>query len=62
MVSWKVWAGLLGAAAFFVGGYQYAAALYGEDIAALSGEKEKPRGGWTRTALRGCSLMWSSNG
>lgn len=35
MVSWKFWAGLLGAAALFVGGYQYAAALYGADIAAL---------------------------
>ena len=32
---WKIWAGLLGAAALFVGGYQYAAALYGADIAAL---------------------------
>lgn len=35
MLTWKVWAGLLGAAALFVGGYQYAAALYGADIAAL---------------------------
>ena len=32
---WKIWAGLLGGAALFVGGYQYAAALYGADIAAL---------------------------
>lgn len=32
---WKIWAGLLGAAALFVGGYQYAAALYSADIAAL---------------------------
>lgn len=35
MVSWKFWAGLLGAAALFVGGYQYAAAIYGADIAKL---------------------------
>ena len=35
MLTWKVWAGLLGAAALFVGGYQYAAALYGADLAAL---------------------------
>lgn len=35
MVNWKIWAGLFGAAALFVGGYQYAAALYGADIAAL---------------------------
>ena len=35
MVSWKFWAGLLGAAALFVGGYQYAAALYSADLAAL---------------------------
>lgn len=35
MLTWKVWAGLLGGAALFVGGYQYAAALYGADIAAL---------------------------
>lgn len=35
MLNWKIWAGLFGAAAFFVGGYQYAAALYGADIAAL---------------------------
>lgn len=34
-MTWKLWAGLLGAAALFVGGYQYAAALYGADIAAL---------------------------
>ena len=34
-MMWKIWAGLLGAAALFVGGYQYAAALYGADIAAL---------------------------
>lgn len=34
-MTWKLWAGLFGAAALFVGGYQYAAALYGEDIAAL---------------------------
>lgn len=34
-MSWKILAGLFGAAAFFVGGYQYAAALYGADIAAL---------------------------
>ena len=32
---WKIWAGLLGAAALFVGGYRYAAALYSADIAAL---------------------------
>ena len=35
MLNWKIWAGLLGAAALFVAGYQYAAALYGRDIAAL---------------------------
>lgn len=35
MLTWKVWAGLLGGAALFVGGYQYAAALYGADNAAL---------------------------
>lgn len=35
MVNWKMWAGLFGAAALFVGGYQFAAALYGADIAAL---------------------------
>lgn len=34
-MSWKILAGLFGAAAFFVGGYQYAAALYSADIAAL---------------------------
>lgn len=34
-MMWKIWAGLLGAAALFVGGYQYAAALYGADLAAL---------------------------
>ncbi len=34
-MSWKIWAGLLGTSALFVGGYQYAAALYGADIAAL---------------------------
>lgn len=34
-MMWKIWAGLLGAAALFIGGYQYAAALYGADIAAL---------------------------
>ena len=34
-MRWKIWVGLLGAAALFVGGYQYAAALYGADIAAL---------------------------
>ena len=34
-MNWKIWAGLLGAAALFVGGYQYAAALYSEDIASL---------------------------
>lgn len=28
-------AGIVGCTAFFIGGYQYAAALYGEDIAAL---------------------------
>lgn len=38
MVNWKIWAGLFGAAALFVGGYQYAAALYGADIAALREE------------------------
>lgn len=35
VVNWKIWAGLFGAAALFYGGYQYAAALYGADIAAL---------------------------
>lgn len=36
MKTWmKAAAALFGAAAFFVGGYRYAAALYGEDIAAL---------------------------
>lgn len=34
-MNWKIWAGLLGAAALFVGGYQYAAAQYGADIAEL---------------------------
>lgn len=34
-MMWKIWAGLLGAAALFVGGYQYAAAIYGADIAEL---------------------------
>lgn len=34
-MTWKLWAGLLGAAALFVGGYQYAAAMYSADIAAL---------------------------
>ena len=34
-MNWKLWAGLLVGAALFVAGYQYAAALYGEDIAAL---------------------------
>ncbi len=34
-MNWKVWAGLVAGAALFVAGYQYAAALYGEDIAAL---------------------------
>lgn len=34
-MNWKVWAGLVACAALFVAGYQYAAALYGEDIAAL---------------------------
>lgn len=35
MVNWKIWAGLFGAAALFIAGYQYAAAMYGADIAAL---------------------------
>lgn len=34
-MRWKIWVGLLGAAALFVGGYRYAAALYSADIAAL---------------------------
>lgn len=34
-MNWKVWTGLVACAALFVAGYQYAAALYGEDIAAL---------------------------
>lgn len=34
-MNWKVWAGLAVAVALFVAGYQYAAALYGADIAAL---------------------------
>lgn len=34
-MNWKIWAGIFGAAALFVGGYQYAAALYGADIAEL---------------------------
>lgn len=35
MNNWKMLAVLVLSAAFFVAGYQYAAALYGEDIAAL---------------------------
>lgn len=35
MKTWKLLAVLVLSAAFFVGGYQYAAALYGADIAAL---------------------------
>lgn len=35
MKTWKLLAVLVLSAAFFVTGYQYAAALYGEDIAAL---------------------------
>lgn len=35
MNNWKMLAVLVLGAAFFVAGYQYAAALYGEDIAAL---------------------------
>ena len=35
MNNWKMLAALFLSAAFFVAGYQYAAALYGEDIAAL---------------------------
>lgn len=35
MNNWKMLAALVLSAAFFVAGYQYAAALYGEDIAAL---------------------------
>lgn len=34
-MTWKLWAGLFETTALFVGGYQYAAALYGADIAAL---------------------------
>lgn len=35
MKTWKLLAVLVLSAAFFVTGYQYAAALYGEDVAAL---------------------------
>lgn len=35
MKTWKLLAVLVWSAAFFVTGYQYAAALYGEDVAAL---------------------------
>lgn len=35
MKTWKLLAVLVLSAAFFVAGYQYAAALYGEDMAAL---------------------------
>lgn len=34
-MTWKVWAALAAAVGIFVAGYEYAAALYGEDIAAL---------------------------
>lgn len=34
-MNWKLWAGLAAGAALFLAGYHYAAALYGEDIAAL---------------------------
>ncbi|MDY5201766.1 MAG: hypothetical protein SPH18_07205 [Sutterella parvirubra] len=34
-MTWKVWAELAAAVGIFVAGYEYAAALYGEDIAAL---------------------------
>lgn len=34
-MSWKILAAVFGMAAAFVGGYQYAAALYGADISAL---------------------------
>ena len=35
MKTWKLLAVLVLSAAFFVTGYQHAAALYGEDVAAL---------------------------
>lgn len=34
-MTWKVWAALAAAVGIFVAGYEYAAAIYGEDIAAL---------------------------